>query len=68
MGLLTALSLIPESLGTVIDIIPPGWKPYILAVSAISAFILRTIAGVVAKDRNVTHAPFPVLPTTTPPK
>lgn len=68
MGLLTALSLIPENLHVVIDIIPPEWKPYILAVAAISAFILRIIAGVVAKDRNVTHAPFPVLPTTTPPE
>jgi len=61
-ALLTVLSLIPESLGTVIDIIPADWKGIVLASSAIATVSLRVLAGLVAKDANITNGPFPVLP------
>ena len=45
-SILSMLSVAPYSLGDIATIIPPEWKPKVLAVSAIAAFILHVWYGV----------------------
>lgn len=42
-AILTALSMIPYTIGDAAEIIPPAWKPYILAVGGIATILLRAV-------------------------
>lgn len=54
MAGLSALALAPAELGDISTLLPAEWKSKILIAAGVSAFILRVINGVVAKDAETT--------------
>jgi|GEM_PF-7095851 len=62
LSALTILAALPGELGDVAEIIPPLWKPKIVAIGLIATLVLRVWKAQVTADAGVTQVP-PVSPT-----